>query len=210
MTGFWEGKPTFEDRNCWEIDHYWEIDSEMYLLFPENICIKILTPKILTATQEKFFGDKEWDFESGTFLYFFPFYENTFSGAAPWVFQKAEDENRIIKSDVDFSKIVLGDKTFLEPKDLEVINNFFEVLKSNFQLALDKSEEVLKERDNLFMTLDADNNGIIDIAEGEDDIKNLLINFQSENIQIQDDTYNSCLKLSRYLKDRKENKLNAF
>ena len=203
MTGF------VKDPGKFKADTVFRTDSSFYIDYNKkdssglyNIRIVLLVKNIRSAVQERFIGDKEWQFESATKIYFYPFYNVNYYKEPYWSF--SFDDNGI-SSDKEFNNIIKSKNTFLQKKEIQIINEFLLHLQNTLKDSLSKVETVLSNRDELFHELDLDGNGIIDVAEGNDDIIKLVRKFQSEKVKIDDTHMDGFIKISKYIKDRKSN-----
>ena len=101
--------------------------------------------------------------------------------------------NNFIMDKVEFDKLL-------------PIENFIRKLKSDIQKETKESKsEISKE----MKVLDKDNNGIIDIIES-DDFKKLLLKYESQIKEIDKGHVHKFVKLSNYLKKRRENIQSVF
>jgi len=123
---------------------------------------------------------------------------------------------------LDFSFNPFSQKT---PIDLDILNQlekqYGDIKLKLIKTIYDKVESIINDsileftnlkvsKKNIFVELDKDNNGVVDIIEGDDDFMNLLKKYKEKIIENDKSYVQKFVKVFNYLKNKRENIQNIF
>ena len=95
----------------------------------------------------------------------------------------------------------------IEYEKIEPVLKFVSDIILDFKVSVDKTKNEIS---NEIKLLDRDNNGIIDVIEGNDDFMSLFKKHQKKIIEVDKNYIQHFVKLSTYLKTKRENIQNIF
>ena len=161
--------------------------------------------------REKTFWGKEKEIKKetleGDFFYYFPFVDNFEN--IPIILHQRE-HNTFLNPD-EFLKCIKNtekqNSDSIEYKKLEPVLEFVQNIIIEFSNSMDKLKQEISYEIDL---LDQDRNGYLDVIEGGDDFFQLFKNHQNKIIEVDKNYIQHFIKLSNYLKTKRENLQNIF
>ena len=161
--------------------------------------------------REKTFWGKEKEIKKETLeierFYYFPFVDNFEN--IPIILHQSE-HNTFLDPD-EFLKCIKNtekqNSDSIEYKKLEPVLEFIQNTINEFSNSMDKLKTEISYEIDL---LDQDRNGYLDVIEGGDDFFQLFKNHQNRIIEVDKNYIQHFIKLSNYLKTKRENLQNIF